>query len=82
MNRNPQSRLLRFSIMLLMVAVAASFVARLTEATTLGLAARWLCALAFPGALLLFALALPRQTGARDGEPPHSITTAGRSSTC
>lgn len=82
MNGNSQSRLLRFSIMLLLVAVVASLVAGLTEATMLGLAARWLCALAFPGALLLFALALPRQTGAHDGKTSRGSTTAGRGSTC
>lgn len=79
-NGNLQSKQLRLSALLLLIAVVASLVARLTEGTTLSLAAHWLCALAFPFAVLLFALALPRQMDTHDNSP--RSTVSGRGSTC
>jgi hypothetical protein len=60
-------RLSRWAIaLLLLLAVAATFVARLAADGTWAAVARAACALAFAGSLVLFALGLPR----RDGGPP------------
>ena len=79
-NGNLQSKQLRLSALLLLTAVVASLVARLTEGTAASLAAHWLCALSFPLAVLLFALALPRQVSTHDTSPRSMVS--GRGSTC